>query len=92
MRIASNQRNPVNLFGNEHVFNTKPPCPCPAHHPQVGPSGMRIADVLDGINAQASVRVTERDLRLALNERVRRVAEVWQRWGHASWRREQGRR
>lgn len=35
---------------------------------KVGPSGMRIADVLDGINAQASVRVTERDLRLALNE------------------------
>lgn len=34
---------------------------------------MRIADVLDGINAQASVRVTERDLRLALNELVRRV-------------------
>ena len=32
---------------------------------------MRIADVLDSINAQASVRVTERDLRLALNELVR---------------------
>lgn len=32
------------------------------------PAGMRIADVLDSINAQSSVRVTERDLRLALNE------------------------
>ena len=31
---------------------------------------MRLADVLDAINAQASVRVTERDLRLALNELV----------------------
>ena len=51
-------------------------CLTPGHPPptlalQVGPSGMRIADVLDAINAQASVRVTERDLRLALNELVR---------------------
>ena len=38
---------------------------------QAGPNGMRIADVLDAINAQSSVRVSERDLRLALTELVR---------------------
>lgn len=37
---------------------------------QAGPSGMRIADLLDDINAQSSVRVSERDVRLALNELV----------------------
>jgi hypothetical protein len=31
---------------------------------------MRIADLLDSINAQSSVRVSERDVRLALNELV----------------------
>ena len=60
-----------------------PPPPCcptrPARPPpplcalccvQAGPSGMRIADLLDSINAQSSVRVSERDVRLALNELV----------------------
>ena len=41
---------------------------------QAGPSGMRIADLLDSINAQSSVRVSERDLRLALNELVSATA------------------
>lgn len=35
-----------------------------------GGAGLRIADLLDAVNAQASVRVSERDLRLALNELV----------------------
>lgn len=43
----------------------------PAHVcPQAGPGGLRIAELLDDINAQSSVRVSERDLRLALNELV----------------------
>ena len=33
-----------------------------------GAGGVRLADLLDGINAQSSVRVSERDLRLALAE------------------------
>ncbi|PSC67965.1 DNA replication licensing factor MCM4 [Micractinium conductrix] len=33
---------------------------------RAGPNGLRIADLLDTVNAQASVRVSERDLRLAL--------------------------
>ena len=37
---------------------------------KAGPSGIRIADLLDSVNAQSSVRVTERDLRVALNELV----------------------
>lgn len=35
---------------------------------RAGGAGIRIADLLDAVNAQASVRVSERDLRLALNE------------------------
>lgn len=42
-----------------------------------GSSGLRIADLLDAVNAQASVRVSERDLRLALNE-LEDVARVHQ--------------
>lgn len=37
---------------------------------RAGPNGVRIADLLDAVNAQSSVRVSERDLRLALNELV----------------------
>lgn len=49
-----------------------PQPPCAAPRPlQAGPNGLRIADVLDSINAQSSVRVSERDLRQALNELVR---------------------
>lgn len=33
-----------------------------------GPGSLRLAELLDALNAQASVRVTERDLRLALAE------------------------
>ena len=43
-----------------------PPLPPPPSCPQAGPNGLRIADLLDTVNAQASVRVSERDLRLAL--------------------------
>ncbi len=41
---------------------------------QAGPNGLRIADLLDSVNAQSSVRVSERDLRQALNELVRKPA------------------
>lgn len=44
---------------------------------KAGPNGLRIADVLDSINAQSSVRVSERDLRQALNE-LEDVARVQQ--------------
>ncbi|KAL4445821.1 hypothetical protein ABPG77_009020 [Micractinium sp. CCAP 211/92] len=44
---------------------------------KAGPSGMRIADLLEDINAQSSVRVSERDVRLALNE-LEDVARVQQ--------------
>ncbi len=47
---------------------------------QAGPSGMRIADLLEDINAQSSVRVSERDVRLALNELVS-TGLAWQRAG-----------
>jgi hypothetical protein len=35
---------------------------------RAGPNGMRMADLLDSINAQSSVRVNEHDLRIALVE------------------------
>lgn len=41
---------------------------------------MRIADLLEDINAQSSVRVSERDVRLALNELVS-TGLTWQRAG-----------
>lgn len=55
----------------------------PPSLPQAGPNGLRIADLLDTINAQSSVRVSERDLRLALNELVggsRDKGEGWLGW------------
>lgn len=43
--------------------------PCAVRELQAGgPSGMRLAELLDLVNAQASVRVTERELRQALGE------------------------
>lgn len=35
---------------------------------RAGPNGMRIADLLDSLNAQSSIRINEHDLRLALVE------------------------